>query len=103
MPVNPRSWEDIYGGPLPLSLPPVPRVDTPFVREPQCPEHCSGRHGVDAVLTCESCGVAAYQDWWHEWPGRAGINWHALKQVNGAPRLYSAHMPCPVCGGQFRK
>jgi len=101
--VAPRSWEDILGKALPLELPPVPRNVTPVVDAPECPRDCSGRHGVDAVLTCASCGVAAYQDWWHEYRVNRGVNFHALVPVNGAHRLYSQHMPCPVCGGQFSK
>jgi hypothetical protein len=97
------SWRDVYGGHLPDSLPPVARVDTPYVPRPTCPAHCSGRHGVDSEIRCRVCGVTAYQDWFHEWPGRAGMHWHALKPVNGAPPLYDADMPCPTCGGGFRK
>ena len=97
------SWQDVYGGNLPGALPSVPRVDTPYVARPSCPEHCSGRHGVDSEIRCESCGVTAYQDWWHEWPGRSGINWHALKPVNGAPPLAHADMRCSICGGALRK
>lgn len=101
--VAPQSWQDILGRKLPLELPPVPRNSTPIVDTPECPRECSGRHGVDGMLSCSSCGVAAYQDWWHEYRVNRGVNFHSLVQVNGAPRLYSAHMPCPVCGGVFSK
>ena len=46
------SWQDVYGGNLPASLPPAPRVDTPYVPRPSCPEHCSGRHGIDSEIRC---------------------------------------------------
>jgi len=97
------SWQDIYGGPLPNALPSVPRNDTPNVDQPECPRDCSGRHGIDALIECETCRIPAYQDWWHEYKVNRGINFHALKQVNGSPALFNHNMPCPVCGGQFRK
>ena len=97
------SWQDVYGGRLPDTLPPVPRNDTPYVDQPECPRDCSGRHGVDALISCASCNVPAYQDWWHEYRVNRGVNFHSLTQVNGAPILFSADMACPVCGGAFRK
>jgi len=97
------SWEEIYGGRLPSDLPPVPRKRTPRVDAPTCPDDCSGRHGLEAHLFCENCRVPAYQDWWHEYQVNRGVNFHTLVAVNGAPTLDWAHMPCPVCGGQFRK
>jgi ribosomal protein S27AE len=102
-PANPTSWEDIYGGRLPESLPSVPRNMTDRVDDPQCPRDCSGRHGMDSELRCGACGVTAYVDEWHEYRVNRGVNFHRLKQMNGTPQLVSAHMPCPVCGGQFRK
>ena len=97
------SWQDVYGGRLPDSMPPVPRRDTPYVDHPECPRDCSGRHGVDAEITCASCGVVAYVDYWHEYRVNRGVNFHALKPVNGAPIFSYADMPCPTCGGAFRK
>ena len=97
------SWEDIYGGRIPTNLPPVPRNSTPHVRKPQCPQDCSGRHEVDSTLQCESCRADAYVDVAHEYRVNPGVNFHALQTMNGAPVLMSAHMPCPVCGGMFRK
>ena len=97
------SWQDVYGGRLPDTLPPVPRNDTPYVDHPECPRDCTGRHGVDAEIKCSSCAVAAYVDEWHEYRVNRGVNFHRLKQVNGAPQLFNADMPCPVCGGVFRK
>ena len=102
MPEKP-SWQDVYGGRLPDSFPPVPRNSTPFVEHPECPRDCTGRHGVDALISCETCNVPAYQDWWHEYKVNRGVNFHALVQVNGSPMLMHADMPCPVCGGRFRK
>lgn len=52
---------------------------------------------------CESCGTPAYEDWAHEYLVNPGVNFHALKAVNGSPVLRTAHMPCSDCGGQFRK
>lgn len=103
MPAKPQSWEDILGGPLPLDLPPVPPNHTPYVDDPQCPRDCSGRHSVDSLIECEACKVPAYRQWVHEYRVNRGVNFHTLEQVCGAPTLLSAHMPCPVCGGQFSK
>ena len=103
MTTKPPSWEDIYGGRIPDTLPPVPRNSTPIVLNPECPRDCSGRHSIDAILTCRSCGAAAYKDTAHEYRVNPGVNFHRLETMNGAPVLMSAHMPCPVCGGQFRK
>jgi hypothetical protein len=97
------SWEDIYGARIPRDLPPVPKNVTPVVDNPECPRDCSGRHGVDAEMRCNSCQAVAYVDWWHEYRVNRGVNFHRLQTVNGAPVLIFAHMPCPVCGGQFRK
>ncbi len=97
------SWQDVYGGQLPSSFPPVARNVTPVVDNPECPRDCSGRHGIDSRIQCESCGVTAYEDWHHEYRVNRGVNFHRLKPVNGAPALISAHMSCPVCGGQFSK
>jgi hypothetical protein len=103
MPTYKPSWEEVYGGPLPDSLPPVPRNSTPVVDNPECPRDCSGRHGVDALISCATCSIPAYQDWWHEYKVNRGVNFHRLQQVNGAPQLFNAHMDCPVCGGRFSK
>lgn len=97
------SWQDIYGGRIPDTLPPVPRNMTPYVHQPVCPDDCTGRHGVDSEIKCASCRVTAYQDWWHQLRVNPQVNFHRLTQVNGAPQLFSADMPCPVCGGAFRK
>lgn len=97
------SWRDVYGGRLPDSMPPVARRETPYVDQPACPEDCSGRHGVDSEIRCASCGAVAYVDYWHEYRVNRGVNFHALKPMNGASILYDADMPCPVCGGRFRK
>ncbi len=58
---------------------------------------------MDSEIKCSTCGVAAYQDWWHEYRVNRGVNFHALKPVNGAPLLMHADMPCPTCGGDFHK
>ena len=97
------SWQDVYGGRLPDSLPPTPRHDTPYVEHPECPRDCTGRHGVDQVISCATCRIPAYQDWWHELRVNRGVNFHALVQVNGAPQLLTSDMPCPVCGGALHK
>ncbi len=102
MTTNP-SWQDVYGGRLPESLPPVPRHDTPYVEDPQCPRDCTGRHGVDSEIKCAACHVTGYLHEWHEYRVNRGANFHVLKPVNGAPPLFNADMPCPVCGGAFRK
>ena len=101
--VNRPSWQDVYGGRLPVSLPHVPRHDTPYVSDPECPRDCSGRHGTDSTIKCATCRVTAYVDEWHEYRVNRGINFHRLRAVNGAPDLMHADMPCPVCGGAFRK
>lgn len=97
------SWQEIYGGRLPDTLPPVPRNSTPHVPHPECPRDCNGRHGVDATMACVSCQTVAYVDGWHEYTVNPGVNFHQLRAVNGAPALMSADMPCPVCGNRFRK
>ena len=97
------SWQEVYGGQLPASLPHVPKNVTPYVDDPECPRDCSGRHGVDSSIQCFTCGVTAYQDWHHEYKVNRGVNFHKLKQMNGAPTLMSADMACPVCGEAFRK
>jgi hypothetical protein len=96
------SWQDIYGGPLPDNLPPVPRNATPIVDVPECPRDCTGRHGVDGPVFCEACKAPAYQVWWHEYRVNRGVNFHTVQRVNGAPVLHASNMPCPACGGQFR-
>ena len=101
--MNKPTWQEIYGGEIPANLPPVPRNMTPLVEQPECPRDCSGRHGADAVISCETCRVDAYVDEWHEYKVNPGVNFHKLKAVNGAPVLNAYNMPCPVCGGQFRK
>ena len=102
MQTNP-SWQDVYGCRLPEDMPSVPRNSTPYVDHPECPRDCSGRHGVDSEIKCVSCGVPAYQHHWHEYRVNRGVNFHTLTPVNGAPKLVSPDMPCPVCGGAFRK
>ena len=97
------SWQEVYGGELPTSLPPVPRNSTPAVNAPQSPRDCSGRHGVDAELRCSKCSTVAYVDHWHEYRVNHGVNFHQLVAVNGAPKLRTADMPCPACGERFRK
>lgn len=101
MPSKP-SWQDLYGGPIPTNLPPVPPNVTPRVDEPECPRDCSGRHGVDALIECRTCGPV-YRDWWHEYKVNRGVNFHVLEQLQGAPVLSHAHMPCPLCGGALTK
>lgn len=100
--MNKPTWEELFGGPMP-GLPPVPRNDTPYVDQPECPRDCSGRHGVDSAIACVTCRTVAYWDWWHEYRVNRGVNFHTLVSMNGAPALHSHNMPCPVCGGQFRK
>lgn len=97
------TWQELYGGPLPDNLPPVPRNSTPYVDAPECPRDCSGRHGVDGLVKCQHCHIPGYQDWWHEYKVNRGVNFHKLQPVNGAPALVSPHMPCPICGEQFSK
>jgi len=97
------SWEEIYGRDIPHDLPPVPRNATPLVDAPECPRDCSGRHHTDSFIACQSCGVPAYKDVAHEYRVNRGVNFHVLEPMNGAPPLLSAHMPCPACGGVFRK
>lgn len=101
--VAPRNWEDILGHALPSELPPVPRNSTPVVDQPECPQDCSGRHGMDSEIRCVSCQTPAYQDWWHEYRVNRGVNFHQVQAVNGAPVLVKSDMPCPVCGGVFSK
>ena len=96
------SWQDVYGGKLPDSLPAVPRNDTPYVHDPACARDCTGRHGVDRVIRFVTCQVPAYQVWSHEYKVNRGVNFHTLIPMNGAPQLYSADMPCPVCKGTFQ-
>ena len=92
------TWQEVYGSQLPDSMPPVPKVNVPYVAAPQCPEHCSGRHDCDAVIVCERCLVPVYYVWHHEWLGRVGINFTSLRPANGMPP-YRKDIQCPVCEG----
>lgn len=103
---NTPSWQDVYGGPLPSALPPVPRVDTPYVQTPTCAEHCSGRHEVDGLIMCPHCRVPMYQVWMHEWRGRPGIYWSTAMPVNGAPACVNGRVPnepCRDCGQALQR
>ena len=96
------TWQEVYGGQLPDTMPPAPKVSVPYVAEPQCPEHCSGRHDCDGIMACERCQVPAYYIWQHEWAGRHGIYFSLLQPVNGMPP-YRKNMPCPMCGSALRR
>ena len=103
---KPKSWQDVYGGRLPESLPAVPRVDTPYVAAPTCAEHCSGRHECDGLVVCEHCRVPAYQIWQHEWRGRGGIYFSLIQPVNGMPPYIKGQMTnvtCLSCGQPLRR
>ena len=100
------SWSEVYGGSLPDTLPPVPRLDVPYVAAPTCADHCSGRHDHDGDVLCDHCRVPAYQVWQHEWRGRPGVYFSVLQPVNGAPPYIPGkmtHMTCPACGHSLRR
>ena len=94
------NWQDIYGKRLPQDLPAVPAVSFPYIAQPRCPDHCSGKHEVDRVIGCKSCKVPGYQVWLHEWPGRAGIYWSEAKAINGMSPCIDGQVSietCPLC------
>ena len=100
------SWQDVYGGRLPESLPHVPRTAYPHVPRPTCAENCSGRHEVDGLVTCDHCKVPAYQIWQHEWRGRAGIYFSLIEPINGSPAYVAGQMTnvtCIACGEPLRR
>jgi len=100
------SWQEVYGGDLPNSMPAVPKVEYPYIPNPSCPEHCSGRHEHDGDVVCEHCKVPGYQVWQHEWKGRAGIYFSVLQPVNGMPPYVKGQMTnvtCIACGNRMRR
>mgnify|MGYP001589928143 CR=1 FL=1 len=100
------SWQAVYGGRLPESLPPVPRVDYPYISRPTCAENCSGRHEPDGYVTCDHCKVPAYQIVQHEWRGRAGIYFSLIEPMNGSPEFIAGTMTnvaCIACGEPLRR
>ena len=100
------SWQDVYGGRLPESLPHVPRTDYPYIPRPTCAENCSGRHEVDGLVTCDHCKVPAYQIWQHEWRGRAGVYFSLIEPINGSPAYVAGQMTnvtCIACGEPLRR
>lgn len=100
------SWQEVYGGPLPSSLPAVPHVERPHIANPTCAEHCSGRHEHDGSVLCEHCRVPAYHVWLHEWKGRSGVYFSVLQPVNGMPPYIVGQMTnvlCVSCGQPLRR
>lgn len=99
-------WDQIHGPapPTPLGrFPAVPKLSVPRVLNPQCPEHCSGKHTVDGFLMCPHCLVPAYQVIAHEWFHQEGHNWFKLEPMNGSRPLTSPETPLCNCGRRMQR
>jgi hypothetical protein len=97
----PDQWHEIHGAHGPAATgftKPVTRRETPTVRQPTCPEHCSGRHTADGVLRCPSCRTPAYQVVGHEWLYTEGHFWWGLEPMNGSPPTSQTSQTCQQCG-----
>ncbi len=90
---DPR-WGEVFSGRLPAELPSVPKVSTPLVRNPVCPTHCTGNHGVEATIGCPKCSLVVGQLVAHEWHTQEGHYFYTRESVPG----YSAVIAdCPRC------
>ncbi len=90
---DPR-WGEVFSGRLPAELPSVPKVSTPLVRNPVCPTHCTGNHGVEATLGCATCRLVVGRIVAHEWYTQEGHYFYTREPVPG----YSMTLAfCPQC------
>jgi len=96
---DPR-WEEVYARPIAGGMPAVSRRDLPFVRDPVCPQHCSGKHDTEAVLGCVDCRVRLYRVVAHEWYFNEGHYFYSHEPIHEAPVGLTA---CPTCGGPLRR
>ena len=88
-------WEDLLRQRLPDSLPAVPRMETPLVRAPTCPDHCA-RHHVEGEIRCPRCQGQGYRIVNHEWPWSEGHYWISYDPIDGAPPTTQPY--CRDCG-----
>ena len=93
MPDNP-SWADIHRHRL--AYPAAPIVQPVNIRHPSCPDHCSGKHGTDGVLTCPRCGGVKYRIIAHEYAWREGHYFNRVEPMNGADAY--DHRSTRCCG-----
>mgnify|MGYP001592814976 CR=1 FL=1 len=102
-----EKWNEIYGPtpPVPLGrFPAVPRISTPRIINPTCPEHCTGKHSVDGQIMCRHCRVPAYNVVAHEWFHQEGHNWNALEPMNGSRQLNPGErIPLCQCGREMQR
>ena len=80
--------------PVPGTLPSVPRLAVPLVRTPTCPDHCSGKHHVEALLACTVCEAPAFRLVAHEWAHADGMYFYSTEPMNGMP---AGATVCPRC------
>lgn len=100
---NVDEWRRIYADPkVRAGVPsaPDPPHQTPLVREPTCPAHCSHHH-VEGQMVCRHCGGIAYNVVAHEWPWTEGHYWYSLEPRNGAPPHRKGTPEC--CGQPMRR
>ena len=96
----PDTWADIHGPDGPVAkgyAKAASRHETPTVRRPTCPTHCSGRHMTDGVLVCPDCRVPAYNVVGHEWLYTEGHYWWSLEARNGSPPVPQGTYGTPKC------
>ena len=100
----PDTWHEIHGRPVPAAPLPTRVVGLPYIRTPTCPEHCSGRHEVEADLACPSCRDVAYRLVAHEYAGNEGHYFYTCAPIGGEPESQPRTRPlCPDCGTGLRR
>lgn len=87
-------WAEIHARRLSYAAAPI--VHSVNTRNPTCPEHCSGKHGTDGVLTCPKCRRAKYRIVTHEWSHQEGHYWNTVEPLNGAAPYHHRETRC--CG-----
>ena len=87
--------------PLRMPVPPPPDVPSVLRGQPTCETHCSGRHELDAILTCDHCRGEKYAVILHEYRHQSGHFFNEMRPLNGAPPYSKATGTC--CGCDLRR
>lgn len=98
------NWQTLLATPPPPLSFPEHRNVTPLVLDPQCPQHCSGRHEVEANLVCGACRGVPYRLVAHGRREDPAHLFYSYEPANGAAPLASSERPvCPRCRGELRR